>query len=461
MPITDRFHNGISRRDALRAGSLGAGALVTGAWGGGAQASDRVLDGTFGRAKNLLFLWLAGGPSQYETFDPKPDAPAEIRGIFKPTATNVPGVHICELLPRTARMADKLCIVRSMSTGDPNHESGGYWVTTGHPYRGSNMRATHPTDWPAFGSIVKMLKPSSTVPFSAVVLPEPIIANPGVFLPGQNGGFLGQRWDPDFFRCDPTVPGFRIEGFELPADLSAARLDGRHTLAQQLDSRAPWAAHSDSARQQVRTIREAIGIVNSTAARDAFRLDREPAAVRDRYGRTKWGQSLLLGRRLVEAGVRMVFVNWPREPGDMNVGNPLWDTHSNNNARMKDALCPQFDGSFPALIEDLNQRGLLEETLVVAVGEMGRTPTFNPQGGRDHWGNVWSFLLAGAGVRTAQVVGASDRRGAEVRDGKVTPSDLTATMAHLLGIGPDAMFRDKADRPHRVTDGDPIRAALG
>jgi len=209
------------------------------------------------------------------------------------------------------------------------------------------------------------------------------------------------------------------------------------------------------------TMRNAMGVVHSSKAREAFQLDREPTAVRDRYGRTKWGQSLLLARRLLEAGVRMVFVNWPREPGDMSAGNPLWDTHSQNNPRMKDVLCPQFDLSFPALIEDLDQRGMLAETLVVAIGEMGRTPTFNSAGGRDHWGNVWPFVLAGAGIRTAQVVGASDHRGAEVRDGKVTPSDLTATMAHLLGIGHHAMFRDKADRPHKVTEGEPIRLALG
>ncbi|MFO0878174.1 MAG: DUF1501 domain-containing protein [Gemmataceae bacterium] len=449
----------LSRREALHTGGLGAGALIAGALTCGARANAAALDRTFGRAKSLLFLFLSGGPSQYETFDPKPDAPAEIRGVFKPIATNVPGVRICELLPRTARIANRLCIVRSMSTGDPNHESGGYWVNTGHPYRGTNMRATHPTDWPTFGSIVKMLKPSKQVPFSAVVLPEPIIANPGIFLPGQNGGFLGQRWDPEYFRCDPTEPGFRIEGFELPPDLPSARLDARRSLAQRID-RAAWVAQADAVRGQDRTIREAMSIVGSRTAREAFRLDREPEAVRDRYGRTKWGQSLLLARRLIEAGVRMVFVNWPREPGDISAGNPLWDTHSQNNPRMKDVLCPQFDWSFPALIDDLHQRGLLDETLVVAIGEMGRTPTFNGAGGRDHWGNVWPFLLAGAGIRTAQVVGASDRRGAEVHDGKVTPSDLTATLAHLLGIGHHAMFRDKSDRPHRVTDGEPIRPVL-
>ncbi|NBO92897.1 MAG: DUF1501 domain-containing protein [Planctomycetia bacterium] len=181
---TDSVDIGFTRRDWFRVGGLGTASLAL-----TPALVDASVDRTFGRAKNLLFLFLSGGPSQYETFDPKPDAPPEIRGIFKPIATNVPGVRICELLPRTARIADKLCIVRSMSTGDPNHESGGYWVNTGYRYTGTNMRSVHPSDWPTFGSIVKMLKPSSQVPFSTVVLPEPIIANPGIFLPGQNGGF--------------------------------------------------------------------------------------------------------------------------------------------------------------------------------------------------------------------------------------------------------------------------------
>lgn len=445
----------ITRRQCLAS----AGSLLGGTLGNRAVGAD--YDSTRGRAKNILFLFLSGGPSQYETFDPKPDAPAEIRGIFKPISTHVPGVRVCELLPRTAQITDKLCIVRSMSTGDPNHESGGYWVNTGYKYRGSNMRATHPTDWPTFGSIVKMLKPSSTVPFSSVVLPEPIIANPGIFLPGQNGGFLGTGWDPDFFRCDPSLHDFRIDGFALPEGLSPARMDQRYLLSRHLDRVAAGMATSEATRQQDRTIRDALGVVLSSKVREAFQLDREKESVRDHYGRAKWGQSLLLSRRLLEAGVRMVFVNWPREPGDISAGNPLWDTHSKNNDRMKDVLCPQFDQGFPALISDLDQRGMLAETLVVAIGEMGRTPTFNSSGGRDHWGNVWSFVMAGAGIRAGQVIGASDRRGAEVHDGRVIPSDLTATMAHLLGIGHHAMFRDKANRPHKVTEGEPIRGALG
>jgi Protein of unknown function (DUF1501) len=460
------FHrgpHGVTRRDILRVGGLGvAGLALTDLLGGQGQAApEAALDRTFGRAKNILFLFLSGGPSQYETFDPKPDAPAEIRGIFKPIATNVPGVRICELLPRTARIADKLCIVRSMYTGDPNHESNGYWINTGQMYRGPNMRALHPTDWPTFSSIVKMLKPSRTVPFTSAVLPEPIIANPGIFLPGQNGGFLGTRWDPEYFRCDPSASDFTIEGFTLPPDVSPVRLSDRRTLVQQIDQQARLVEQHGNVQEQDRTIREALSVVLSSKAREAFRLDKESSSLRDRYGRTKWGQSLLLGRRLLEAGVRMVFVNWPREPGDISSSNPLWDTHAQNNTRMKDVLCPQFDVGFPTLIEDLDQRGMLAETLVVAIGEMGRTPTFNAAGGRDHWGNVWSFVLAGAGIRTAQVVGASDKKGAEVHEGKVTPADLTATMAHLLGIGHHAMFPDKFNRPYKVTEGEPIRAALG
>jgi hypothetical protein len=451
----------MSRRDVLRAGCLGAvGLSLADLLRRPAQAApDAALDRTIGRAKNLLFLFLAGGPSQYETFDPKPDAPSGVRGIFQPIATNVNGVRICELLPRTACIADKVCIVRSMYTGDPNHESGGYWVNTGHTYRGANMRAVHPTDWPTFGSIVKMLKPSPTVPFTSVVLPEPIIANPGIFLPGQNGGFLGTRWDPEYFRCDPSSPDFQIEGFSLPPDLPPLRLSERRGLLQQLDQAR--VAQRGAVREWDRIAQDAMSIVQSGRAREAFRLEKESAQMRDRYGRGKWGQSLLLARRLLEAGVRMVFVNWPREPGDINSSFPLWDTRAQNDNRMKDVLCPQFDVGFPALIEDLDQRGMLAETLVVAIGEMGRTPTFNSSGGRDHWGNVWSFVLAGAGIRTGQVVGASDKRGAEVHETRVTPADLTATMAHLLGIGHHAMFLDRLDRPHKVTEGEPIRAALG
>jgi hypothetical protein len=454
--------DGISRREWLRIGGvttlgLSLPALLQATAHAAGQPTPTL---SFGKARNVIWLFLAGGPSQYETFDPKPEAPAEIRGVFQPIATSVPGIRYCELLPRIARLADKLCVVRSLATDDANHESGGYWVNTGYRYTGSNMRSVSATDWPTIGSVVKMLKPSTRIPFTSVMLPEPIVANPNVVLPGQNGGFAGSRWDPDLFRCDPSAPAFQIEGFTLSAELSSDRVLARRSLLARLDRLSEAVENNAALQGHDRFMRQALGVLQSSASRDAFALEHEPPQVRSRYGLGKWGQSVLLARRLIEAGVRMVFVNWPREPGDLSVGNPLWDTHSDNNGRMRNVLCPQFDQGFSALIEDLDQRGLLDETLVVAVGEMGRTPRLNAQGGRDHWGNVFDVVLAGAGVRTGQTFGSSDRNGAYPVDGRLTPSELSATVFHLLGIGHDAFFHDQFRRPHHVTLGEPVRGLL-
>ncbi len=462
----ERLSSGCFRRELLRFGGLGALGLalpdlLRGRAEAAAKSGSEMTRSLFGRARNIIYVFLNGGPSQFETFDPKPNAPAEVRGSFRPIATNVPGIDFCELLPRTARVADKLAVVRSMSTDDPNHESGGYYVRTGHKYIGPDMRALHPTDWPALGAIVKMLRPSPMGSLSSVMIPEPIIANPKVFLPGQNAGFLGRRWDPEIFTCDPSAPNFVVEGFALPEDLPVHRLEGRRRLLVELDGLRRTVERTASLQLFDEYSQQAMSLLISGAARAAFRIEQEAERLRDRYGRGKWGQTMLLARRLIEAGVRMVFVNWPREPGDLSAGNPLWDTHSQNDARMRDVLCPQFDLGFTALIEDLDQRGLLDETLVVAIGEMGRTPRFNAAGGRDHWGNVFSFVMAGAGIKTALVHGASDRDGAYVASGRVRPEDLTATIAHLLGIGHQALFRDATDRPLRVTEGEPIEAVLG
>ena len=431
--------------------------------GGGAQAGESKaassdLQASFGRAKSVIYLYMSGGPSQYETFDPKPDAPAEIRGIFSPISTSVPGTQFCELLPRTAAMADRLAIVRSFSTDDPNHESAGYWINTGHKYVGPDMRALAPTDWPTMGSIIKMLKPTERGPFSSVMLPEAIIANPNVFLPGQNAGFLGRRWDPEILKCDPSAADFHIESLTLPEQVTVSRLESRGTLLAELNGAGQ--VRTPVTTDYERLGREALGVLVSGTAQGAFAIEKEPAKLRDRYGRGKWAQSVLLARRLVEAGVRMVFVNWPREPDDLSAPNPLWDTHANNNTRMKDVLCPQFDQGFTALIEDLETRGLLDETLVVVVGEMGRTPKFNASGGRDHWGNVFSFALAGAGIRAGQVYGASDRNGAYPARDRVTPPQLTATILHLLGVNHEATFPDRTGRPLRVVEGEPIAGLI-
>jgi hypothetical protein len=420
------------------------------------------LGSTFGKAKNVIFLWLQGGPPQHETFDPKPDAPVDIRGPFKPIATNVPGIRYCELLPRTARHADKLAVIRSLSTRDDNHDVSGYWLMTGYSYGPGSARQIKPTDWPYFGSLVKMLKPSEKLPaLTSVWIPDLMRLNDNVTPAGQTAGFLGKQWEPERFVGDPALPGYQIEGLQLSRNLTRVRIDRRRDLVSQLDQAFDKRCRSEVVATWDRLSTQAFDLVTSGKARLAFDLSKESDKTRDRYGRHTWGQSSLLARKLIEAGVRLVHVNWSREPGDSAVDNPMWDTHAQNADRLQDALCPMFDVSFDALMDDLSDRGLLSETLVVVVGEFGRTPRINKQGGRDHWGHVFSMALAGAGIRGGQVIGASDKNGAYPVTDPIRGGDLTATIFHLLGINPGGMFRDKADRPHRITEGEPIAVALG
>ena len=413
---------------------------------------------TFGKAKSVIYLWLQGGPPQHETFDPKPDAPVEIRGPFKPIRTNVTGTHFCELLPRTARIADKLAIIRSMATDDDNHDVSGYWILTGYPYGPGSARQIKPNDWPYFGSIVKMLKPSQKLPaLSSVWLPDVMRLNDNVTPAGQTAGFIGKQWEPERFVGDPAAPDYRITGVTLPPDVSVARLDRRADLLAQLDRHR----RNTNTDAWDRLTHHAFDLITSGKAREAFDLRKEPARVHERYGRHTWGQSVLLARRLVEAGVRLVHVNWPREGGDSAVDNPMWDTHAGNADRLQDCLCPQFDLTFTALMDDLAQRGLLDATLVVVIGEFGRTPRINAIGGRDHWGRVFSLALAGAGIAGGQVLGASDKTGAFPTQDPLRPHDLTATIFHLLGVDPHGMFPDKTNRPHPITKGEPLLRVLG
>jgi Protein of unknown function (DUF1501) len=458
-----RLCDGLHRRELLRVGGLSLfGLSLPHLLAAQAQASTPGRERSFGRAKNVIFLWLQGGPPQHETFDPKPDAPAEIRGEFKPIQTNVPGVHFSELLPRTAAIADKLAVVRSLCTHSDLHDGSGYWVLTGYKYTGTQSRQISPTDWPYFGSIVKVLKPSTQLPsYTSVWLPDVMRLNDNVKPAGQTAGFLGSRWEPERVICDPASTHFHVEGLSLPAEVPPLRLSDRQSLLAQVDRHLAKVETSPLLNDYDRRTQEAFSLLTSGKAREAFALEKEPAAVRERYGRGRWGQSVLLARRLVEAGARLVHVNWPREDGDSAVDNPMWDTHAQNADRLQDVLCPQFDVTFTALIEDLEHRGLLSETLVVAIGEFGRTPRINANGGRDHWGHVFSFVMAGAGIRTAQVIGSSDKIGAYPTNAKMEPQDLTATIFHLLGIGHDAFFPHPTGRPIRVTEGEPIRAILG
>lgn len=473
LAILDHRHSTdrVSRREWLRVGGVSALGLSLPQllWSSRASAAlpetaPRLageLGSTFGKAKNVIFLWLQGGPPQHETFDPKPDAPAEIRGVFKPIATNVPGIQISELLPRTARYADKLAIVRSMATRDDNHDVSGYWLLTGYPYGPGSARQIKSSDWPYFGSIVKMLKPSDRLPaLTSVWLPDMMRLNDNVTPAGQTAGLLGKQWEPERFIGDPALPNYQIDGLKLAPDITELRVDRRHNLIQQLNAHFDDAAHNEAIAVWNAMAQQAFDLVTSRAARAAFDLRRESDKTRDRYGRYTWGQSVLIARRLIEAGVRLVHVNWARDPGDNAVDNPLWDTHALNADRLQDNLCPQFDPTFAALMDDLSERGLLEETLVVVIGEFGRTPKINANGGRDHWGHVFSFAMAGAGIQGGQVIGASDKQGAFPATPPFTGGDLTATIFHLLGIDPRGVFYDKERRPHPLTQGKPIAAML-
>jgi len=459
-----RLCDGISRRELLRVGGLSALglSLPTLLQARTAPEAEGRRGSTFGRAKNVIFLWLQGGPPQHETFDPKPDAPAEIRGEFRPIASNVPGIRICELLPRTAAIVDRLAIVRSMCTHSDLHDASGYWVLTGYRYTGQQSRQISPGDWPYLGSVIRLLKPSQKLPsYTSVWLPDVMRLNDNVQPAGQTGGFLGRRWDPQRVICDPSAPDFKVEGLALPPEVPPLRLSARHSLLAQVEKHFDAVERGPALKDYDRQAQEAFGLLTSGQARAAFDIGKEPPRIRERYGLNRWGQCVLLARRLIEAGARLVHVNWPREGGDEAVTNPLWDTHAQNADRLQEVLCPIFDVGFTALIEDLGQRGLLGETLVVAIGEFGRTPKINAQGGRDHWGHVFSFALAGAGISGGQVHGASDKIGAYPRDGRMEPQDLTATIVHLLGIGHHALFPDAAGRPMHVTLGEPIAPILG
>jgi len=443
-----------TRREWLGLGTLGAFGLSMPTLLRTASGAVAPPAPGFGRARSCIVLFLTGGPSQLETFDPKPEAASDIRGRLGTVRTSIPGVHFGELLPRTARIADRLTVIRSMQTMSNSHSASGYAMLTGHPHPTPALEiGTGPEDWPALAASVAWKRPGERSPFSSVVLPERIFNNPGVPWPGQTGGFMGPTWDPPILTCDPSEPKFRVEGLSLPDQISPQRMVDRTTLLEALDGKLRSLEREDRLVAHDRFRQKALEILGSSETCAAFELQREPAKARDRYGRSKFGQSVLLARRLIEAGVRLVQVNFPRQPGDLSSGNPLWDTHSDNERRMKEDLCPPFDLAFPALIEDLEDRGLLAETLVLVMGEFGRSPKINPNGGRDHWGNCFSILMAGGGAARGLVVGSSDRMGAYPADRAVKPQDLAATVLHALGIDPMVELVDPLGRPRPVLEG--------
>jgi hypothetical protein len=449
--------DGMTRREWLRVGGLSAFGLSL-----PALLSARAAGATNGKAKACIVLFHLGGPPQHETWDPKPNAPSEIRGEFKPIATSVPGLQVGELMPRTARLMDKICILRGMSTDDNAHSSSGYWMLTGVPHQPTNSENSKPgapNDSPCAAAIVQRLRPGNGLP-AAVVVPEHIWNTGGIVWPGQDGGFLGRSADPWSILCDPNSPNFEIPGLAPPGEVPPLRLRNRLTLLEQVNRGLDAAERGPAVERFDVRSRQALDLLRAGQARAAFNLDKEPPALRDRYGRNRWGQSILLARRLVESGVSLVQVNWTRAADD-TADSPAWDTHAKNALRCKTALMPKMDLAYSALLEDLEDRGLLKETLVVWMGEFGRSPKINAAAGRDHWGHVFSVALAGGGVRGGQAVGASDAIGGHPREGRVQPQDLTATIFERLGFSPDAEIHDGLGRPLPLSRGEVIRAAVG
>jgi hypothetical protein len=459
-----RLCDRLSRREMLRAGGLGLLGLSLSELTGRREAlsGDTRAIVPAGRAKSCIVLFLMGGPPQHSTWDPKPNAPAEVRGQFGPIATSVPGIQIGELLPLSAQVMHHVCLLRAVSTGDNAHSSSGYYMLTGQPHQPMNFENANPgapNNWPTLGALVSRLGSSSSALPAAVRLPHHIFNTDGSVWPGQDAGFFGRGYDPWLFHCQPGSPDFRLPEFSLSADLSLGRLADRRSLLEQFNRRLAALDRGESLAQYDRGARQALDVLTSPAAQAALRLDLEADLVRERYGRTQFGQSALLARRLVEAGVSLVQVNWFRgadEPPD----NPCWDSHTDETRRLKENLAPPFDRAFSALVSDLADRGLLGETLVVCLAEFGRTPKFNSRGGRDHWGSVFSIALAGGGVHGGMVHGASDKLGAYPETGLVRPADLHATILHCLGLDPHAELHDPQGRPFPAARGEVLRAVL-
>jgi len=458
---------GFSRRDAIQAGGLGALGLTlpqllasrsaTAAEGDRAGGSGLA----FGKAKSVILFWLTGGPPQHETWDPKPDAPAQIRGEFGAIASRTPGLDVCELMPKTAQLTDRLAVLQAVASGDNSHSSSGYQMLTGVPHiplSRENVVSKPPNVWPSLGAIVRTLREDRGGLPAAITLPR-YIANVGEILwPGQDAGVLGRQFDPWLLICDPNDPKFEIPDLALPKDTPQTRFDARRGLLREL---AESARHLEAARkvQQFDThSAQALDLLSGSQARQAFKLDEESAKTRDRYGRTKFGQSVLLSRRLVEAGVSLVQVNWQRIEGKENNGS--WDIHKSYAPCCRDFLLPIMDQSFSALIEDLEERGLLDETLVAWIGEFGHTPKVNARAGRDHWGSVFSCALAGAGIKGGIVHGASDKHAAYPISGRVAPRDIAATIFHSLGYSPETLMHDQSGRPMPISRGHVIDAIL-
>jgi hypothetical protein len=417
-----------------------------------AQAARTTGRAARAKIKSCILLFHYGGPSHLDTWDLKPAAPREVRGEFRPIPTAVPGVHISEHLPRSARLTDQLAIVRSLHHPMRNHNAAAVEALCGRtPLKGDlELLADDTNAFPCYGAALSYLSPGNPLIPTHVALPH-VMYNV-VVLPGQTDGFLGSAYAPFQVTRDPSLPDFRVGELMLPADLPLRRLDDRESLLRLVDQQTAGAERLAGRRNMDGFQHKALTLLRSDAVRRSFDLSQETPHTRDRYGRHKLGQSALLARRLVEAGVRFVNVN--DKVHNAQTGN--WDSHENNFNRLKNDLLPPADQAFSALIEDLAERGLLDSTLVIWIGEFGRTPLINKHGGRDHWPSCFSMVLAGGGVKGGVVYGASDKVGAYPDADAVGTGDLAATIFGRFGLDPTTEIRDVTGRPYRLAEGRPI-----
>ena len=440
---------GISRHRFLQvgySGMLGLGLVDLIAGRSAKAASDS--SSLSGRAKSVILLFLSGAPSHQDIWDLKPHAPAEVRGEFRPIDTVAPGVQIGPHLPRLALVADRFAIVRSMTHSLPSHEHATHFVLTGVnqvPPGATHMASR--ADWPCYSAAIQAMRPREDGAPSGVMLPTYI--HNGYGFSGQTGGFMGSQYDPWHVTKDPNAADFNIDELTLLKDLTEQRIQNRRNLLSSLDSQHQHLQAPSVAQSLSRSVEKAHHLLGAAGQfRNVFDMNRESPEMRDRYGRHSFGQSLLLARRLVEAGMPIIQANM----GTMN----NWDTHGDNFGQLKNRLLPPFDQGLAALLTDLDERGLLDTTLVIALGEFGRTPQINPGGGRDHWSGVFSAVFAGAGVRGGQVIGASDDQAAYPATRGWYPADLGATIFTALGIDPQSRMTDRLGRPHAVNAGQVI-----
>ena len=419
------FCDGLRRRDFLHAGALAGFGLglqeIFGLRALGAEDPSK-------NDTNCIFLFLVGGPSQLDTWDMKPNAPVEIRGPYKPIKTNVPGIEISENFPRMAQHADKYALIRSVyHTAAAVHDTGHQMMQTGRLFTGG-------IEYPHIGCVLSKLKgPNGDVP-AHVLAPRPI-GNTGGNMPhGQNAGFLGKTFDPFVLNADPSDPNFKVPDMLPPDYLTALRVDRRKNWREMVDHTVSKFETSQDARLLDSTFHQAYTLMSSKKARDAFDLSKEPESVREKYGLNRFGQSCLLARRLIEAGVRFVTVNMFETVFD----EITWDIHGSKPfspiSCYRDLVGPMYDMAYSALLSDLQDRRLLDSTLIVSTGEFGRTPKVNPAGGRDHWPQVWTMMMAGGGVKGGQVVGSSDDIGGAPRDTPISPGQIAATVYQALGV---------------------------